>query len=107
MLRSTPVGRSVSSAQAVLTGLFPAASPTTTAPALAGTEDPHVIRLNRGPQWMVYSEIFALFVCDVRSFLDASAISFDKTIVLRTHVTVLVINTEAKCFVVCFSVTRR
>lgn len=47
--RSTPVGRSVSSAQAVLTGLLPEGAQT-------GAIDRHVIRLNRGPQWMVYSE---------------------------------------------------
>ena len=43
------MGRSVSSAQAVLTGIFPQKTP-------GDATDCHVIRLNRGPQWMVYSK---------------------------------------------------
>ena len=49
------MGRSVSSAQAVLTGLLPPGPGTS-------PSDQHVIRLNRGPQWMVYSEAFVFFI---------------------------------------------
>ena len=63
LVRTTPIDRSVTSAQGVLTGLAPGINP---------GESTAVIRLNRGPQWMVYNN----FQCKkLSAFFRSSAAS--------------------------------
>jgi hypothetical protein len=65
LTRTTPIGRSVLSAQGVLTGLAPALLPPP-----PGTNT--AVRLNRGPQWMVYNN----FQCKrLSAFFKASMAS--------------------------------
>ena len=63
LVRTTPVGRSVTSAQGVLTGLFPSLPGGTCA----------LIRLNRGPQWMVYNN----FQCPLLASFFRAAVKTD------------------------------